>query len=147
MRFSLHRTLKDPKGKSLFGTFTGVGNPFRSQSLEREWLNNQAGASCVPDGFYVLEPHDGPKYKTTFALIGETVSHIPTRNIDRYACVFHWASRGSGLKGCISLAKTFLHEIDEPVRLMQDQALAEFKTLLRATPETHYLIITTQPGL
>lgn len=101
MRLLLTRRWKHSESQSVFGTLTGPNASFIT--CEREWRNNEAGKSCVPaNTFYLLKPHDGTKYKKTFALVGDTVSAGPGE-VARYACVFHKATRGSQLQGCIAL--------------------------------------------
>lgn len=100
MRFVLTRKLWEPATRSMFGLV--VGPDFMSLTVEREWAGNVPFMSCVPTGFYVLEPHAGTKYKNTYALVGESVSHVQEEGIARSACVLHWASTGAKLAGCVS---------------------------------------------
>ena len=71
--------------------------------MEREWQFNRPGTG-VPKDEYRLERHDGVKYKGTFALIGDGVSHFKTLGIPRYACVIHSAGYPTNLKGCLAPA-------------------------------------------
>ncbi len=99
----MQRRFEDPYTKSMFGS---IGNHL--VTCEREWKNNKPNVSCVPAGFYHLVPHDGTRYKNTIALVGSTVTAEPTA-APRSACVFHWASNGIGLKGCISIAHSIVN--------------------------------------
>lgn len=72
--------------------------------MEREWFLNRRGESCVPRGEYVLEPHNGTKYKNTYAVVGEGVGHTPEDGKARYACVFHAAVFPTQLQGCFAPA-------------------------------------------
>lgn len=101
MRLKIYRRLRDPRSRSIFGTLIPEGRQ-RLLTCEREWKGNRPGESCVPTGFYILTPHDGTKYKNTFGLIGETVSHFQKPGIPRSACVAHWSSTGRGLQGCMA---------------------------------------------
>jgi len=145
MRFKLHRNPQTSPGKSLFGILSGVDVRFRAHSCERGWRNNESGKSCVPDGFYVLEPHNGNKYKDTYALIGQYVSHTYEKlsGVPRYACVFHWSSRGSGLQGCVSLGAYIGWPIDD-TPVLGNPLLAPFMRLLKSNPGPHYLTITSE---
>jgi len=145
MRFHLHRIINDPDSKSVFGELYQLDGGFQAHTCERMWDDNKAGSSCVPEGFYVLEPHNGTKYKNTFALIGETVSHIETPLIPRSACVFHWSAFGKGLQGCVSMSKTITFDIGNSSRLTKDQTLGEFRSLLQGDPGPHYLTISGHP--
>jgi hypothetical protein len=77
-------------------------NGSRIMTLERRWNDNIPGQSCVPAGFYHLVPHNGQKYKNTWALVGETVSHLPGEGKIRSACVLHWEDDAAFLHGCTS---------------------------------------------
>ena len=72
---------------------------FMTWVMEREWRFNQRHVSCVPRDEYVLEPHDGGKYKNTYALVGDGVAHWPHEGKPRYACVIHPAVYPSDLQG------------------------------------------------
>jgi hypothetical protein len=70
--------------------------------MEREWLFNRSGESCVPRDEYTLEPHSSDRYPNTFAVIGDGVSHYKEVGIPRFACVFHQAVFPADLEGCLS---------------------------------------------
>ena len=139
MRVEIVRRLRDPATRSVFGTIGIVGRDPFGVTCEREWLGNKRGESCVPAGFYVLEPHDGTKYKDTFALVGGTVSHNPEEGVARYACVFHGAKTGAQLQGCIAVGAaiywTGAGALDESA------ALEWLLGQLRAEPGPSYLTI------
>lgn len=90
--------------------------------MEREWAFNLPGTG-VPKDEYRLERHNGTKYKDTWALIGDGVSHIQTDGVPRYACVFHAADYPSNLKGCLAPA---LGISPNGVTIDSDKALASF---------------------
>ena len=71
--------------------------------MEREWDFNRSGTG-VPKDEYRLERHNGEKYKNTWALIGDGVSHFKTSGIPRFACCIHPADYPSNLKGCLAPA-------------------------------------------
>jgi len=70
--------------------------------MEREWLFNRANISCVPRDEYTLESHSSQKYPDTWALVGDGVSHLPTKGIPRFACVLHKAVYPRDLQGCLT---------------------------------------------
>ncbi len=141
MRVELERTWHEPAFNSCFGTITCAEVGFGAISLERDWQNNAAGRSCVPAGFYYLEPHNGTKYKGTFALIGADVSHIATPGIARSACVLHWADRGHRLEGCISAGSQIVADINRAD--LVDPKIDELIALLNESKDPrHYLNIT-----
>ena len=61
------------------GTFGSLHLPDGSQLavLEPPWIDNGPFVSCVPEGKYVLVPHNTEKYPDTWALVGKTVSQWP----------------------------------------------------------------------
>ncbi len=153
MRLRIHRELEI--GLSLCGTLWAPG--FSAVSLEREWKANQAGISCVPAGFYYLEPHEGTKYKGTYALIGSEVSHEKTLGVPRYACVAHSAKTGINLQGCFAAGKALRITPGKPgpsqiaagqkpggdgLAILEDPVVDELLALLKASHERHYLWIT-----
>lgn len=143
MRFTLTRDLYcEDYGQSLFGDIQGDDNSFSGLTCERNWNNNERGESCVPDGFYYLEPHEGVKYKGTYALIGSDVSHYPEQGVARSACVIHWASQGSNLQGCVSIGSKILRQVSD-VRL-QDGLNDTFTDLLKSKKGPHYLTIKSE---
>ena len=71
-------------------------------TVERPWLNNEVRRSCVPEGEYTLEAHESSRYKDTWAIVGETVSHWPGEGKQRSTCVFHVVNSSDDVKGCIA---------------------------------------------
>ena len=115
-------------------------------TCEREWARNVAGQSCVPTGFYVLEPHNGAKYEGTYALIGESVGHFAAPGIPRSACVLHWASIGRHLKGCIAVGERVLWS-PAGGRLDGRACIASVLDALNRLDGPHYLTIRLESGL
>jgi hypothetical protein len=74
--------------------------------MEPEWHYNRRHVSSIPRDEYVLEEHNGAKYKNTFAVIGDGVGHWESEGKPRYACVFHQAVFPSDLTGCLAPAKS-----------------------------------------
>ncbi len=138
MRLLIVRQLAE--SPSFWGTLAVDGGEAHLMTAEREWADNEPGRSCVPPGFYILEPHDGRKYKGTMAIIGDSVGHFPGPGIKRSACVLHWARNGSGLQGCIAIGEKMLLG-PTGGELLGKEAGTEFITSLRAAPGPHYLTI------
>lgn len=93
------------------GILYASGEPWELFTLERPWQENAPRISCVPDGVYSLEPHNGTRWKDTWALVGQTVSHFPGEGKPRSACVFHPANLPSELMGCIAVGiGAFVHD-------------------------------------
>ena len=60
--------------------------------LERPWLNNKKGVSCIPDGIYVCKRVLSPKFKDTFEVI--SVPH-------RTEILFHKGNTIDDTEGCL----------------------------------------------
>ena len=144
MRLLLTRRWCHHETKSVFGTLLIPTSSQRFLTCEREWLDNTPGKSCVPPGFYHLEPHgtEGEtKYWNTFAMVGETVSHFGGEpGVTRSACVMHWASQGKYLQGCIALGESILWGPDGG-KLQGKAAGRKFLDILDAATGPHYLTI------
>lgn len=52
-----------------FGVLIG-GNKILCVTLERRWLNNQEGVSCIPSGTYNCIPHNSPEHPNTWEITG-----------------------------------------------------------------------------
>jgi hypothetical protein len=148
VRVEIVRRLPDPSRSSWFGTIETTG--YCALSCEREWLGNQRGRSCLPGGppsapaFYALEPHDGPKYQGTFALIGSTVSHSEMDGLDRFACVIHAARYGLELAGCTAAGYKLAKLTSGLVLEESSEATTQLLRLLAATSGPHYLTISEE---
>ena len=70
---------------------------FKSESIERGWMDNQNMISCVPDGTYDVVLEYSSRFKTKlYELKG-----VPGRS----ECKFHAANYARQLNGCIALGK------------------------------------------
>lgn len=145
MRLILQRRLHDPASQSLFGTLNAEGTLY--ETCEREWNDNKPGRSCVPAGFYVLEPHGEEgvtKYWNTFALIGETVDHFgPAQSgVIRLACVAHWAVVGRDLQGCVAIGAGIEWHVGKAALHPDGKAVGrKLLDLLRLIRGPHYITI------
>jgi len=111
-------------------------------SLERGWHNNTPWISCVPMGRYRLVPHDGTKYKDTFALEGGSVSAGERGGFHRTTCVFHIATEPNQLAGCIAFG-TFIRPDG---RLGGTGETAKIIERLQSETGPHWLDITGAKG-
>lgn len=93
-------------------------------SMERPWLNNQIGISCIPTGVYVCRRVESPKFGWTFEV---------TNVSGRTAILFHRGNIDDDSHGCIVLGEQF--NIWEPTGQLSlassDVAFTEF--MRRAT--------------
>ena len=77
---------------------------FRSESIERGWLDNKRMVSCVPEGKYPLKLEWSPRFrKNLWELYGV---------LNRSECKFHAANYARQLNGCIALG-THRKDIDQ----------------------------------
>lgn len=70
--------------------------------LERPWRNNRPFDSCIPDGVYLMEPYDSPKFGQVYIISGGTVSKFPSEHHQRYGILFHPANKVIELQGCVA---------------------------------------------
>jgi len=67
---------------------------FKSESIERGWMDNQNRISCIPEGLYDLVLEYSPRFNTElWELKGVK---------DRSECKIHSANYASQLNGCIA---------------------------------------------
>ena len=77
-------------------------------TMERPWLNNKRGVSCIPDGEYKLRPHVRPSGDKVYILsnslkyIYETDDDIPPEGYGRTLILIHKANFVEDLAGCIA---------------------------------------------
>lgn len=87
------------------GTFSHLcddnGNPFLV-TVERPWLDNQPGFSCVPEGVYDLLPHESPKFGSCYALSAPDLGVTIYGPSHRTHILFHPANKAVELEGCIA---------------------------------------------
>jgi len=125
---------------SPYGTFGRlIVGDLKLWTVEQPWNDNLPKRSCVPEGVYTLEHHEGSKYKDTWALVGETVSHWPGEGKKRATCVFHKGNTAGNVWGCIAPGMT-LSEDSWAVSHSND-AMAAFRKEMYAT-QTRTLSIT-----
>ncbi len=98
-------------------------------------------APRVPFGFYHLERHDLAeyKYRDTWALVGETVSHQPEEGIARSAVLFHKGNWDEDTVGCILLGMTLSHMNGETATRASGDAMNRLRSFIGYTDA--YLII------
>lgn len=77
---------------------------FKSESIERGWLDNERNVSCIPTGMYLVKKEYSPRFKKDLWEIYD----VPNRS----ECKFHAANYARQLNGCIALGETRL-DIDK----------------------------------
>jgi hypothetical protein len=73
------------------------GIPF-ALTLERPWLSNMQGRSCIPEGRYIAKRHVSPKFGETFWL-----QDVPGRS----EILFHKGNLADDSHGCILVGERF----------------------------------------
>ena len=81
-------------------------------TVERPWLNNEVGKSCIPEGRYLVKPFSGMKYKDVYEV---------TNVVGRTAILLHAANKASQLQGCIAPGLSTGY-MDDELAVMSSQA-------------------------
>ncbi len=89
-------------------------------------------APRVKFGFYHLVRHDLQEYKfrDTWALVGEGVSHQPEEGIPRSAVLFHKGNWDEDTVGCILLGMTISHMNGETATRASGDAMDRLRSFL-----------------
>ena len=87
-----------------FGVMT-IDDRVLCVTLERPWLSNTKGVSCIPAGNYHCSSYQSKKFGNTFI-----VDAVPG---GRSGILFHSGNRAKDSKGCIILARKF-HTFTDP---------------------------------
>lgn len=95
MKVTIQRTHMRKDGT--FGVLSIDGLPI-CLTLERQWLNNEKGKSCIPAGCYVAARVQSPKFGNTFE-----VMNVASRD----KILFHGGNIDDDSHGCILLGEQF----------------------------------------
>lgn len=114
-----------------FGVLREGMVPF-AVTLERPWLDNRKGESCIPDGTFVCRRVHSPKFGVTFEVI------VPGRD----AILFHCGNLMSDSHGCIILGEQFEPLIGQAGVAVSKKAFAEFLDRTKLVDE-FYLVVRT----
>ena len=80
-----------------FGVFLDYDIPF-CLTLERRWLDNKRGESCIPWGNFICQRVQSPKFGETFQVLD-----VPGRS----GILFHKGNINDDSHGCILLGEQF----------------------------------------
>lgn len=86
-------------------------------TLERPWLNNKKGESCIPDGAYLCQRVQSPKFGQTFEV---------TNVADRTSILFHKGNLMDDSHGCILVGEQFGDLQGKPGILVSGEGYGEF---------------------
>lgn len=113
------RTAKISEGT--FGVININGFPSNYVTLEDPDLNNAKGESCIPEGTYKAVPHNGPRFKDVWVLLG-----VPGRE----AILIHNGNTIDDTRGCILVGRKFGFLEGKPAILESAMALRELRAIL-----------------
>lgn len=94
-QFSIIRIAGNQDGT--FGVFFDEDQPF-CLTLERQWLDNRKGESCIPDADYICKRINSPKFGNTF----EICDVLGRSNIE-----FHKGNLMMDSHGCVIVGEQF----------------------------------------
>jgi hypothetical protein len=99
MRLTLH---SQDIGVCTLGKISLDGE-FFAYVLENPWLDNKRMVSCIPAGYYRLEPHVSPKYGNCYALFGKNVG---IDDEERTHILIHSGNIEKHTHGCLLLGSS-----------------------------------------
>ncbi len=105
----------------VFGVLMENDIPF-ALTIERPWLDNKKGESCIPKGTYFCERIVPPKFGDTFE-----VKHVPNRS----AILFHKGNVMDDSHGCIIIGEQFEMLDGKPAVLASAKGFNEFMDRLK----------------
>lgn len=117
--FTLKRIADTENGT--FGVLFDESEPF-AVTVERRWLNNKKGESCIPNGEYVCKRIQSPKFGDTFE-----VTNVNGRD----AILFHKGNLQDDSHGCILVGENFARLNGKTSIAASGEGFAEFKDRLK----------------
>lgn len=124
----------------MFGVALWNGTPF-ALTLERPWLDNQVGLSCIPEGNYTClrcrnspdyNYQDSPRFGNTFQ-----VFNVPGRS----KILFHKGNIDDDTHGCILLGEQYEFIGRKVAILSSKKGFQEFKDYTQRIDEFNLNII------
>lgn len=101
---------------------------FVAFTLEPGW--NDEDHPHVQPGEYRLEPHNGPRFKDTWALVGDGLSHYPTAGVARSAVLIHPGNTDDDTLGCILLGLSIGRLKGETAVLQSQPAMSALRRVI-----------------
>lgn len=114
-----------------FGVVLADDVPF-ALSLERRWLNNKKGESCIPAGQYLCKRVISPRFGETFEV---------TNVLNRTHILFHKGNLDNDSHGCIIIGEEFGILYGKNAILSSRKGFSEFKNRLKKV-NNFWLVIT-----
>jgi hypothetical protein len=91
-------------------------------TMEREWLDNQTGISCIPADTYTCKRADSPRFGNTFE-----VMDVPNRT----HILFHKGNVDDDSHGCIIVGEEFGKLRGAPAVLSSKRGYNEFMNIMK----------------
>jgi hypothetical protein len=113
-----------------FGVMMHGGQPF-AVTLERPWRDNERSKSCIPDGSYICERVDSPRFGDTFEVMSVT---------GRNHILFHKGNINADTHGCIIVGEMFDYLQEDRAVLSSAKGYKEFMALLNDTDKFSLVI-------
>lgn len=119
-------------------------------TVERPWIGNLVGRSCVPAGQYDLVPHASARFGRTWALVNRQlrVVHQPAdipadaEGVWRSAILIHVGNWSKDLRGCIAPGLGYKRRSEHGQMVTQSTvAMRHLRSLLGPMTRGHRIII------
>ena len=109
------------------GTFGKVvtDNGYQCYSVERSWLDNKTGESCIPSATYKCVIGDSPKFGKVYGLFAVK---------DRSEILIHPANWSRQLEGCIALGRAIGDVMGDKGVMSSRDAVAGFVADMDSEP-------------
>ena len=116
--------------EATYGVLLHMDVPF-AVTLERPWLNNERGKSCIPAGTYQCSMVKSPKFGVTWQ-----VNDVPGRS----AILFHKGNISDDSHGCILVGEAFNPVNGKPGITASKEGFEEFMRLTSGMLKFHIRI-------
>lgn len=130
MKIKMPRIAMIPEAGT-FGVMMDEGYPF-CLTLERPWLDNAVGKSCIPAGIYTCKRVLSPQFGNTFE-----VMDVPGRTLIR----FHKGNILRDTHGCIILGEQYENLNGYPGVVASGHAMTEFLDRTKTVDEFELEIV------
>lgn len=128
-QLSLIRRWFDPE--RTFGELSEASHGFVCYTMEPSLSDF---APLIPPGMYDLTPHNGPRFKNTWAVVGNGITHQPSPGALRSAILFHAGNLDDATKGCILVGLSIGRLSGEHALLQSQAAMTALRNVLGTSP-------------
>ena len=122
----------DKSIEGVFGVLTIESRVF-CVTLERPWVGNARGLSCIPDGTYVCRQKKSDQFGLTYEVVD-----VPERS----DILFHWGNTAGDTLGCIILGRYYGFVESKRMRgiLASKATFTNFMNILRHDDEFKLIV-------